>query len=238
MKKLNKKGMVALGVAALLSTAVMAQAETRFAVQDANGVDKMVVTDKGYIGVGSNNPTSSITSKGPTISDSQMASHYVGNDTIGSGGFLALRNSGTTAAPTLPLAGQRIGYMLFGSVGTDGAPKNSSGLVSYAESNWSNTSFPSYFLFEVAPANSPTRVERMRITSAGNVGIGTPTPTQRLEVNGGIRLNTAAARPACSATVRGVLWMTNGATGVADTLSVCMKDAAGNFAWENVTFAP
>jgi len=41
------------------------------------------------------------------------------------------------------------------------------------------------------------------IRLSGNVGIGTTSPGQVLEVNGGARLNTATAKPACSSTVRG-----------------------------------
>jgi hypothetical protein len=75
---------------------------------------------------------------------------------------------------------------------------------------------------------------RLVIDSTGRVGIGATAPTQALEVNGGIRLNTATARPACDATVRGTFWVTQGGTGVADSVQVCAKDAADSYAWRTI----
>lgn len=66
------------------------------------------------------------------------------------------------------------------------------------------------------------------------VGIGTATPGQALEVNGGMRLNTATAKPACDATVRGTFWVTQGAVGVKDTVEVCAKDATNVYAWRAI----
>jgi hypothetical protein len=77
-------------------------------------------------------------------------------------------------------------------------------------------------------------VERMRIDSNGNVGIGTMYPSQKLEVNGGIMLNTTTSKPTCSATTRGTLWFTQSASGVKDMLEVCAKDAANTYAWRTI----
>ena len=41
-------------------------------------------------------------------------------------------------------------------------------------------------------------------------------------------------RPAASAAVRGTIWSTWGAAGVADTVEVCVKDASDNYAWKTV----
>lgn len=234
MKKFVKNGMAALAGVALISAAGLAQAETRFAVQDATGTtDKMVVTDTGFVGVGTNAPVVAVHTKGNSITNTQIMSHYTGLDKNSSGGFLAYRNSLNGTTPTLPRLGDRIGYMLFGSMGDDGvSPKNAAGIVSVAEAAWTASSIPAYFLFETAPVGATGRIERMRITSAGNVGVGTGTPTQKLEVNGGIRLNTVTAKPAtCTSAQRGVIWMVQGGTGVADSLEVCVKDANGNYAW-------
>ena len=68
----------------------------------------------------------------------------------------------------------------------------------------------------------------------GNVGIGTTNPSQKLEVNGGVRYNTATAKPTCDSTVRGTTWFTQGAPGVKDTFEVCAKDAADAYAWRTL----
>jgi len=68
-------------------------------------------------------------------------------------------------------------------------------------------------------------------TGGGNVGIGTAIPMARLEIDGGVRLNTITAKPACTVAQRGTLWFTQGASGVKDTLEVCAKDAGNAYAW-------
>lgn len=74
-----------------------------------------------------------------------------------------------------------------------------------------------------------TLTEAMRITSATNLGVGTSSPTQKLEVNGGLRLNSNSSRPACNEDSRGTFWVTRGAT--SDHVSVCLLKGNGSFKW-------
>jgi hypothetical protein len=67
-----------------------------------------------------------------------------------------------------------------------------------------------------------------------NVGIGKSAPDQKLHVDGGLRLDTATAKPACSVSTRGTFWVTQGATNVKDSVEVCAKDAANAYAWRTI----
>jgi hypothetical protein len=53
-------------------------------------------------------------------------------------------------------------------------------------------------------------------------------------VNGGVRLNTATAKPACDANSRGTFWFTQGGTGTKDAAEVCAKDGSDAYAWRTL----
>ncbi len=243
MKQMINKLAVVLSVA-LVCAPMGAMAANKLIVKDATGViDKMVVTDKGQIGLGTSNPSARLELIDvPGVS--RIIVQTIGTSKAGGGAFLGLHNNGTEAAQTLPLINDRLGFHLFGSKNSAGAVLTGGGFQVYAESDWSASAFPTYFTFETAKAT--TKYERLRITANGNIGINANTPKQRLEVGGGIRLNTVATKsdptantkPDCSnantnvvSDVRGTLWFTQGASGVADKMEVCAKDAANNYAW-------
>uniref|UniRef100_A0A831XEN6 Uncharacterized protein n=1 Tax=Geobacter metallireducens TaxID=28232 RepID=A0A831XEN6_GEOME len=217
---------VAASVVALLP--VVAQAAAKLIVKDAQGVnDKFVVTDGGRVGVGVTTPEAGLHIKAAAYPDNAI--RVEGNETSQGGGFLAYnkRTSG------LPLANDRLGFFLFGSFnGT--TPLHTAGVETRAEAAWTASSTPTYFSFTTTPTNQTVRYERIRITGAGNVGIGTTTPTQKLEVAGGVRLNTGATKPTCDSSVRGTVWFAQGGVGVADTLEVCAKDGSENYAWRKI----
>ena len=254
MKTITTHKTVVAAVAVLAALAlpmVAGAAGDKLIVQDGNikvqsaGVDKMVVTDQGFVGVGTNAPLNAILAKGNSYTTTQIISHYTGAEPSVSGGFIAKKNNVSTTNGGLPVSGDRIGYMLFGSVGTDNFDKNAAGFGAYAESAWTNTSFPAYFAIETA-APSSVRTEKMRITGNGNVGIGSKLPNSKLEVNGGVRVYpvsasantetpTAVAKPACNASTRGTIWFTPSVTD--DVLEVCAK-IGGSYAFKTITLAP
>jgi len=61
-----------------------------------------------------------------------------------------------------------------------------------AGGTWTSGDTPGEITISTTPVSSSTPVERMRIDSAGNVGIGTTGPARKLEVAGIIRLKNAS----------------------------------------------
>lgn len=227
-----KKRMALLVGMLAVAFAGAVRAETRLAVQDSTGtVDKMVVTDTGFVGVGTNLPFSSLHMIGPTNAAAQVLTHTTYTSAGGGGSFIGLHNN---ASGALPISGDRLGYFYFGTKsGTN--YRLGGGMSVYAEGPWTDTSWPTAFKFETASATTApavsSRIERMRINSEGNVGIGTTVPKQKLEINGGIRLNSVAVKPTCSSTTRGTLWFEQGTT---DVLYVC-SFTSGTPSWKVVT---
>ena len=87
---------------------------------------------------------------------------------------------------TAMLAGSRLGGFIFGGASSSTTLRNAASFESYAESNWADgTSYPSYLAFKTTPSGSTARAERMRITAAGNIGVGTTAPLTLLSVGAG-----------------------------------------------------
>lgn len=80
-------------------------------------------------------------------------------------------------------------------------------------------------------ANDWKSINNTLFFNGANVGIGVASPNQTLEVNGGIRLNTAAAQPNCDVNQRGALWYAQSGAGTKDYLRVCVKNASDTYAW-------
>ncbi len=52
--------------------------------------------------------------------------------------------------------------------------------------------------------------------------------------DGLVKLNQNASKPSASSTYQGVLWITKGGAGVADTVECCLKSAADTYSWVTV----
>jgi hypothetical protein len=190
-------------------------------VQNSTGNVSFQVNDAGNIVIGgavTSNPVKVL------VTDTNR---FLGTSTpaFNSNGNVAIITSTVQAADVggvLALGGSRGSTGTSSFAGIRGAKENSTD----AE--------PSGYLGLYTVDSSATFAERMRVTSTGLVGIGTKSPTRELEVNGGVKLNTLTAKPACDATVRGTVWVTQGTAGVKDSVEVCAKDAMDVFAWRTL----
>jgi hypothetical protein len=65
------------------------------------------------------------------------------------------------------------------------------------------------------------------------VGVGTATPTAKLEVAGGLRLNATGELPECTESQRGTLWVSQGIEQKPDTVKICVRNAAAKYLWQS-----
>jgi hypothetical protein len=201
MKKNARCRKATLAIAALLVAGALypmtALGGQKLIVKDSGGqVNKFVISDdgtglsapdNGFVGIGTATPARAIQIEGATISSAAIYAHYTGTNAAGGGGLILSHNN---ASGAFPATGDRLGYVLFSGIDNvfaGGRSLNGAGITARTEGAWSsdgasNIAFPTGFAFETTAANS--RTEKMRITGSGNVGIGTSTPTSKLQVVG------------------------------------------------------
>jgi hypothetical protein len=100
--------------------------------------------------------------------------------------FMRARNS--VASPNIVQSGDRIMTIL--GQGYDGSTRVSAGaIIIDVDGTPGSSDMPGRIIFSTTPDGSNAPLERVRIDSVGNVGIGTTTPSEKLTVSGNIKLS-------------------------------------------------
>jgi hypothetical protein len=166
---------------------------TRNATGDTALTERMRIDSSGLVGIGLT-PTASLGSlQIQANAASGLGLLVIGetnNERIqirssGSGGgtavYATFTSRGSQASPSATLSGDALGYYQLG--GYDGtAWQRSAWITAIATENYSSTNRGSSLIFSTTPTASTTIAERMRITSAGDVGIGTSAPQGKFQV--------------------------------------------------------
>ena len=156
---------------------------------------------------------------------SQIVAVRYSNDTVTSN-IIARKARGTFASPSVVNSGDTAG--LFTAQVFAGTNNRPVGQMSAIVDTYTSDTNVSGFLTFNTNGGSTNVTERMRITSAGNVGIGTTSITYRLDVNGVIRSSTSTNGG--SVVVGNNLNSTLGTFGVANGSStVAINNNGGNF---------
>jgi hypothetical protein len=151
------------------------------AIRFATGgnVVRATITSTGNIGFGTASPLSfalqTLQFDSGTVNTALAAIAYGASPSIN------LRNSGGTAAS--PSASSSNPINLVGATTNDGTNFfNTISIIGGIESTPASGSHPTFVSFSTTTSGSTSRAERLRITGAGDVGIGTTSPAVRLDV--------------------------------------------------------
>jgi len=150
----------------------------------SNTSDIMTVSETG-VGIGTITPSTGLQIEGTTSNQTEL-NITAPNSAIATLSFS--RAAGTLAAPTATASAYNLGWINFnGYNGTSFL--TSSSIRSLTSELWSSTGRGSYLSFYTTNAGTTSMLERLRIDDNGNIGIGTSTPDNKLDVLGTIRAN-------------------------------------------------
>ena len=147
---------------------------------------RMTVTKDGNVGIGTTVPAGILHVSSNVATDIYFAKHISDS----SGAATVFRKSrGTAASPLIVTSGDDVGFILFEAY--DGAVyQEVAGIKADVDATPGAGDMPGRLEFYTTQDNTIGRRERMRIDSAGNIGIGTTNPSARLQVSG-VESNTS-----------------------------------------------
>lgn len=153
-------------------------------------VNSAITENNGNVGIGTTNPGTTLAIQATNASAFLFGYGVSGTSftpTIG-----AFASGGTPSSPTAVLAGDRL-FSFFDAGQYDTTPGHTISGASidfFADENYaSNRNGTDIRFLTAVNGSGAARMERLRIDNTGNVGIGTATPGQKLEVNGSIKLS-------------------------------------------------
>lgn len=163
----------------------------------------------GNVGIGTATPAAQLEIAKDSLPGADMVLTSAGSNT---GSNLWFRRAeGNLAAPAVVVDGKSLGGI--NNWGYDGATYRQSSYINFGVDGTPGINdMPGRIQFATAPDGSATPAERLRITSAGRVGIGTTAPSEILDVAGNIKASGnmlatdgtfSGAISAASATVSG-----------------------------------
>lgn len=157
---------------------------THRTILGSNTADIMSITPTG-VGIGTITPSTGLQVEGTTSNQTEI---NINAPSTAISTLSFSRAGGNLATPTATPNGNNLGWINFnGYNGTSFL--TSSSIRSLTTELWSSTGRGSFLSFYTTNAGTTSMLERLRIDDNGNVGIGTSTPDNKLDVLGVIRAN-------------------------------------------------
>ena len=139
----------------------------------------LIVTKEGNVGIGTSTPSSQL----EVVSTSTSTITATAHRSVAQ--FIGQTAGGSPASPTAVMIGTEMAW--FGARGYTGVGFSATraAMIMNASENWSTSAHGAEIAFGTTANGTTSRAERMRITQNGNVGIGTQTPKNPLEMASG-----------------------------------------------------
>jgi hypothetical protein len=175
-------------------------------VEDSTNPDAtpFVVNDQGQLLIGNSTSVAGPfgISRGLQVTNTSAQFSAIVNNANGQG-ITFVKTRGTIESPqSIVQLGDALGAVSFsGSDGSDYVL--GSQIASFVDQVPGANDMPTCLTFATTPDGSATCTERMRITSAGNVGIGTDTPSSKLHVAGDLTMSSATVATSATAGTNG-----------------------------------
>jgi hypothetical protein len=169
------------------------------------------------LGIGTTAPFSmaELVADGKGVQPSRFVNTVYNSNTPTSAGFEGRRARGTALAPTALLSQDPIvSLSAFGYDGSIFTTQQRGQIQVTAAENWSGTNQGTDIRFIVTNLGAVSATERMRLTSAGNLGVGTLTPQTLLDVAGTAQFGSTGKS---TFTASGALTMATNSTVVASS---------------------
>jgi hypothetical protein len=135
------------------------------------------------IGVGTTTPTAALHS---VATSAPGAIYDVYSNALGALPVVFRAARGTPASPSAVQSNDILGGLAVRAYGATAFSTGRGQVMFKAAENWTDAAQGTYLQFTTTPIGTSAWVERMRIDPAGNIGVGTDRPSQRLTVAGTI----------------------------------------------------
>jgi len=163
-------------------------ADIIFQTGNNGATEAMRILNNGSIGIGTTTPVAVLESA--NSSGGFNFGSTVSISTTDGPAYFGRKSRGSLTVPTAVLANDTLTYFTAGGY-TGTAWTTSRGYMSIlASQNWTGTANGTDIAFFTTPTNTTSVSEKLRIKADGNVGIGTSSPSSKLDVVGSICSNT------------------------------------------------